>query len=153
MSTVRTVAVSFLVAMFLVPALQAQTTRAQSEVTLRQMEQELVAAALRHDWRSWDRMVAPEWTCIDQFGRQWDKPAILTGLKTTQAALQSGQLYNVQIRFIKDDVAMATGTLTATIQVSGKTIKTTVLSTDILVERQGKWLVVASLATPVKPAS
>jgi len=139
--------------MVIVPATRAQSTRAQSEVTLRQMEQELVAAALRHDWHAWDQMVAPEWTCIDQFGRQWDKPAILAGLKTTKGALQSGQLYNVQVRFVKDDVAMATGTLTATILVSGKTIKTTVLSTDILVERQGRWLVVASLATAVKPAS
>jgi len=52
---------------------QAQDSRAQSEVKLRELEQKLVAAAISNDWRFWDQVVAPEWTSIDQFGRSWDK--------------------------------------------------------------------------------
>ncbi|HEY7403980.1 MAG TPA: nuclear transport factor 2 family protein [Candidatus Angelobacter sp.] len=137
----------------LAPAAYAQANRAETELTLRQLEQDLVTAAATNDWRFWDQTVAPEWTCIDQFGRQWDKPTILAGLKNLKASPQSAKLYNVQIRFLKDDVAMATGTAVVTVSLQGKTVKTTFLSTDILMQKQGKWLVVASLATPIKQAS
>lgn len=132
------------------PLAQAQNSRAQSEVTLRELEQKLVDAASSNDWRFWDQVAAPEWTCIDQFGRTWDKPAILAMLKNFKGSIQSVKLYDVQVRFFKDDVAMVTGTLTTTASVSGKTVRTSVRSTDILVERGGKWLAVASQATPVK---
>lgn len=128
---------------------QAQNSRAQSEVTLRELEQKLVTAANSNDWRSWDQVVAPEWTFIDPLGHQWDKPATLNLLKNFKGS-QSVRLYDVQVRFFKDDVAMVTGTLAATGSVSGKTVKIISRSTDILVERGGKWLVVASQATPVK---
>jgi len=128
---------------------QAQDSRAQSEVRLRELEQKLVAAANGNDWRLWDQMVAPEWTFIDPLGHQWDKPAALNLLKNFKGS-QSAKLYDVQVRFFKDDVAMVTGTLASTGSVSGKSVKTVNRSTDILVERGGKWLVVASQATPVK---
>jgi hypothetical protein len=132
------------------PLARAQSDRAQSEVTLRQLEQDLVEAALRNDWHFWDRIVAPEWTLIDQFGRQWDKPAALTRMKNAKGSLQSVKLYDVQVRFFRDDVAMVTGILSGTASVSGRVFKTKLRSTDILVYRAGKWLVVASQATPVK---
>jgi len=129
---------------------QAQDSRAQSEVKLRELEQKLVAAAISNDWRFWDQMVAPEWTSIDQFGRSWDKPAALAMLKNPKASVQSAKLYDIQLRFLKDDVAMVTGTLAMTGSGAGKTLKVIYRSTDILVERSGKWLVAASLVTPVK---
>jgi hypothetical protein len=132
------------------PLAQAQNSRAQSEVTIRELEQKLVAAANSNDWRFWDGVVAPEWTCIDPLGRQVDKPATLAMLKNFKGSAQSAKLYDVQVHFFKDDVAMVTGTLTVTGSVSGKTVKTIYRSTDTLVERGGKWLVVASQATPVK---
>lgn len=137
-------------AMLAGPLAQAQNSRAQSEVTLRDLEQKLVAAAYSNDWRFWDQVVAPEWTFIDQFGRTWDKPAILAMSKNFKGSIQSAKLYDVQVRFFRDDVAMVTGTLAETGSVSGKTVKTVTRVTDILVERGGKWLVVASQATPVK---
>jgi hypothetical protein len=128
---------------------QAQNSRAQSEVTLRELEQKLVAAANSNDWRFWDQVVAPEWTFIDPLGHQWDKRATLNVLKNFKGT-QSVKLYDVQVRFFKDDVAVVTGTLASTGSVSGKTVKTINRFTDILVERGGKWLVVASQSTPVK---
>ena len=139
--------------MFLAPLPQAQTGRAQSELALRQLEQELISATNRNDWHFWDQVVAPEWTFIDHFGRQWDKPAVLEGLKSVKIAGQKVRLYDVQVHFFKDDVAMVTGTITITIPVSGKTVTSTTRSSDILVYRQGKWVVVASQATLVKQSS
>ena len=146
----RTAMVFLMIAALAGPVAQAQNSRAQSEVTIRELEQKLVAAANSNDWRFWDEVVAPEWTCIDPFGRTWDKPATLVMLKNFKGSIQSAKLYDVEVRFFKDDVAMVTGTLTVSRSVSGKTVKTVNRSTDILVERGGKWLVVASQATPVK---
>jgi hypothetical protein len=151
--TWRIFAALLIIAMLIAPAAQTQTSRAQSEATLRQLEQELVAAAARNDWHFWDQVVAPEWTCIDQFGQLWDKPAILLSLKNRKGSIQSARLNDVQVRFFKDDVAMVTGSLLVVGSASGKTIKITNRSTDILVQRQGKWLVVASQVTPMRQAS
>ena len=137
-------------AMLAGPVAQAQDSRAQSEVKLRQLEQKLVAVATNNDWRFWDQSIAPEWTYIDFHGRMWDKPGILTALKNFNGTVQSANLYDVQVRFFKDDVAMVTGISTQTGTVSGKTLKITVRSTDILVQREGKWLVVASQTTAIK---
>jgi uncharacterized protein (TIGR02246 family) len=136
-------------AMLAGPLAQAQNSRAQSEVTLRELEQKLAAASSSNDWQFWDQVVAPEWTFIDQYGRTWDKPAILAMFKNFKGSIQSAKFYDVQVRFFKDDVAMVTGTLTIG-SVPGKTVKAITRITDILVERGGKWLVVASQATPVK---
>lgn len=153
MRTSRISAALLLVIMVLAPAMQAQDSRAQSELALRQLEQELVAASTRNDWHFWDQVVAPEWTGIDQFGHQWDKPSTLAVLKNPKGSVQSARLYDVQVRFFTDDVAMVTGALTISGVVSGRTIRITIRSTDILVHRQGKWLVVASQLTPLKQAS
>src|SRR4029077_7163616 len=139
-----------LVAMLAAPSAQAQANRAQSEAALRQLEQELVEATSRNDWHFWDRVVAPEWTFIDTFGRQWDKPAALTMMKNFKGSIQSVKLYDVQVRFFRDDVAMVTGIATGTGSASGRVVRTKFRSTDILVYREGKWLVVASQATPVR---
>jgi uncharacterized protein (TIGR02246 family) len=136
-------------AMLAGPLAQAPNSRAQSEVTLRELEQKLAAASSSNDWQFWDQVVAPEWTFIDQYGRTWDKPAILAMFKNFKGSIQSAKFYDVQVRFFKDDVAMVTGTLTIG-SVPGKTVKAITRITDILVERGGKWLVVASQATPVK---
>lgn len=132
---------------------RAQNSRAQSEVTLRELEQKLVAAANNNDWQFWDQVVAPEWTSIDMFGRQWDKPAILALMKSFKGSIQFGKLYDVQVRFFRDDVAMVTGIATGTGSGSGRVVKIKLRSTDILVYRAGKWLVSASQATLVKDVS
>ena len=56
----RTAIVFLMVAALAGPLTQAQNSRAQSEVTLRELEQKLVAAAISSDWRFWDQAVAPE---------------------------------------------------------------------------------------------
>lgn len=132
------------------PLAQAQSDRTQSETALRQLEQELVQAASRNDWHFWDGVVAPEWTFIDTSGRQWDKPATLSMMKNFKGSVQSPKLYDVQVRFFRDDVAMVTGIATVTGSASGKVVKIKFRSTDIFVYRAGKWLVVASQGTPAQ---
>jgi len=134
------------------PLAQAQSDRAQSEVVLRQLEQDLVEAASQNDWHLWNRLVAPECTFIDLVGRQWDKPATLAKMKNFKGSVLSARLYDVEVRFFSDDVAMVTGiaTVTGTGPGSTRVIKVKYRGTDIFVYRAGKWLVSASLATPVK---
>ena len=150
MRIARMTIVFLMVASLAGPLARAQSDRTRSEAALRQLEQQLVEAASRNDWRFWDQVIAPEWTFIDQFGRQWDKPAVLAMSKSNKGSIQSANLYDVQVRFFRDDVAMVTGMLTESVSVAGKTLRTRARATDILVERGGKWLVVASQATPVK---
>jgi uncharacterized protein (TIGR02246 family) len=126
---------------------QAQGSRAHSEVAIRQLEQDLAQAATRNDWRFWDSMVAPECTIIDPMGRQLDKPAVLADMKNFKGSVQSIKFYDVQVRFFRDDVAMATGIGDVVGSNAGKTIRFRLRNTDILVYREGKWLVTASQAT------
>lgn len=146
----RTAILFLMIAPLAGPLVRAQTDRAQSEATLRELEQELVDAASRNDWHFWDGVVAPEWTFIDMFGRQWDKPATLSMMKNFKGSIQSPRLYDVQVRFFRDDVAMVTGIATVAGSASGRVVKIKFRSTDIFVYRAGKWLVVASQGTPVK---
>jgi hypothetical protein len=144
-------AVVFLMAVVLAgPLAQAQSDRGQSEATLRQLEQDIGAAAARSDWRFWDQVVAPEWTMIDRFGRQVDKPTVLAMTKGQKPAVDSVRITDVQVRFLKDDVALVTARLTITGGPAGKKITIADRFMDIFERRQGKWLVVASEVTPVK---
>jgi uncharacterized protein (TIGR02246 family) len=150
MVTSRILSALLVLSIFVAPLAPAQASQAQSETALRQLEQDLVEAATRNDWRFWDRVVAPEWTLIDPFGRQLDKPTVLTMMKNFKGTIQSAKLYDVQVRFFRDDVAMVTGIGTVTGSLSGKVVRTKFRSTDILAYREGKWLVVASQSTPIK---
>ena len=71
-------------------------------------------------------------------------------MKNTKASLQSAHLYDVEVRFFRDDVAMASGIAIESGTGAGRKITLKFRSTDILAYRAGKWLVVASQATLVK---
>ena len=76
----------------------------------------------------------------------------LDAMKSKKAQLHSMQVYDVQVRFLKNDVAVVTGQATTIGGATGKaaTIKLVVRFTDIFAERQGKWIVMASQLTSVK---
>lgn len=148
----RIIAAVLLLVTFTVPLTPAQGSRAQAEITLRQLEQDIVMAGMHNDWRLWNQVVAPDWTMIDRFGQQWDKPGALARIKEASAkgaTLQDARLYDVQVRFVRDDIAIITGTLTVIASASHKTVKLTDRATDIFVLTNGKWLVVASQTTPI----
>lgn len=137
-------------------AAHPQNSRAQSEATLRQLEHSLAEDAGRLDTRLWDQVVAPDWTMIDQSGRQVDKQTVLALAKKAKAAAASSQvvlsvsLYDLQIRFLRDDIALVTTQVTYDYNRAGSKNKITFRNLDIFEQRQGKWLVVASQATPMK---
>ena len=152
MFKLRLAAMFVLFVAFTIPSAPAQSGRAQAEATLRQLEQDIVTAATRNDWRLWDQVVAPEWTMIDRFGRQWDKPGALARMKNASAkgaTIQDARLYDVQVRFVRDDVVIVTGTSTVTGSAGQKIVKLTDRATDVFVLRDGKWMIVASQTTPM----
>ena len=146
----RTAVVFLMITALAGPLARAQADRAQSETTLRQLEQDLAATAARGDWHLWDQVVAPEWTMIDRFGQQLDKPGVLAMAKSRKAVADSFRITEVQVKFLKDDVALVTARLTIVGGPAGRKITVSDRCMDIFVQRQGKWLVVASQATPVK---
>ena len=149
---------ALLLTVMLVPALHAQNSRAHSEAALRQLEHQLATDAERLDWRLWDQVVAPDWTMIDPTGRLIDKATALDTAKKGKAAMASSQiafsvsLYDLQVRFLRDDIALVTAQATYDYSRAGNKNKLTFRNMDIFEQRQGKWLVVASQATPVKSA-
>jgi hypothetical protein len=148
----RIAVVFLLVAMLAVPLAQAQAGRAQAEATIRQLEQDIATATERGDWRLWDQVVAPDWTFIDSFGRVQDKPAVLANYKKLRVPIDSTKLYGVQVKFLKDDVAVVMAQASAVGGPAGRKIKIRFSYMDVFVQRQGKWVIVASEATPIKEA-
>jgi hypothetical protein len=69
--TCRVLAGVLLAALMAGPLVQAQNSRAQSEITIRELEQKLVGAANSNDWRFWDAVVAPEWTVSTRLAAKW----------------------------------------------------------------------------------
>ncbi len=51
----RTVIVFLVIAALAGPLVRAQNSRAQSEITIRELEQKLAAAASSNDWQFWDQ--------------------------------------------------------------------------------------------------
>jgi len=140
---------AFALAMLATAVAHAQ---AKPELVLRQLEQDLAAASVRGDWQFADRVLAPDWTAIDSLGRQLDKPMVVNFMKSKKVQIHSVEVYNVQVRFLKDDVAVVTGQVTSTGSVSGKStiVKLVHRFTDIFVQQQGRWVAVASQLTTVK---
>jgi len=145
---------SFLAQAFALVILATMAAHAQvkPELVLRQLEQDAAAASVRNDTEFFDRVLAPDWTGIDVLGRQIDKPMALAAMKSKKVKMLSLQIFDVQIRFLKEDVAVVTGRVTATATFAGKagTVKSVARFTDIFAQQQGKWIVMATQATPVK---
>jgi hypothetical protein len=138
---------------FTIPSPHAQDNRTQAEATLRQLEQDMTAAADRGDWRLWDQLVAPDWIFIDPFGRIQDKPAVLAVLKQWKVPLESSRIYGVQVKFLKDDVAVVIAQESTVGKLPQRKVKVRFSFMDVFVQRQGKWVVVASGGTPVKESA
>jgi hypothetical protein len=144
----------FSAAMLLVlAAVQAgaqRRSREQSEREIRQIEQDAVEATMAHNWRFFDRILTPEWTAIDSQGRQIDKAEMMSELKRASPRLDKVQismrLYDVNIRFLSDDVVLLTTRLVTSS--SGRTF--TVRGTEVYVWRDGRWVVTATQTTPIK---
>ena len=132
------------------PLTRAQHNRVRSEATLRQLEQDIAAATRQGEWQRIDQALAPEWTAIDIFGRQIDKPTALASLKSRSGPSNPLKVYDVEVRFLKDDIAIVTERIAFATGAEGKEGNATARGTDIFVYRQGKWLVVASQLTLVK---
>jgi hypothetical protein len=118
---------------FVVLASLAAHAQAKPELVLRQLEQDAAAAGVRGDWQFFDRILDPEWTGIDSLGRQIDKPLALDAMKSKKAQLRLMQVYNVQVHFVKSDIALVIGQATIVAGAAGKasTLRLVVRFTDV----------------------
>ena len=110
---------------------------------LEELEEQLAAAWKNHDCAGWGALLADDWAVIHINGQVITKPLALEMCRTGPAVTWSVDQIAVRVY---GETAIVTGRTTATAE--GEPPQSVVLRfTDVVVQRNGRWLVVASHAT------
>lgn len=134
--------------MFALAALVALAQDASSAAAVRELEaieQRLAATYAAGDCDGWGKMLADDWSVIHITGTVITKADALATCRMAAVKIADQKIEDIKVRLF-DASAVVTGRTTAT--TAGPTPITVVLRfTDVLVRRDGRWLVVASHAT------
>jgi len=115
---------------------------------LEELEQQLASTWKNHDCAGWGALLADDWSVIHIDAQVTTKPQALEMCRTGPPVTSSVDQIAVRLY---GDTAIVTGRTTATVE--GAPPQTVVLRfTDVVVQRDGRWLVVASHATQHKDA-
>ena len=113
------------------------------------IEQRLAATWRNGDCQAWGALVAPGWSVIHITGDVITKAKALEMCNAPRAAIESFKIDEVSVR-VFGDAAVVTGRTTAA--TGGATPATVTLRfTDVFIRRAGRWQVVASQATELRP--
>ena len=115
---------------------------------LEQIEQQLATTWKAGDCEGWAAFIAPEWSVIHITGTIITRAQALEMCKGPQARIDT-RIDDVSVRAF-GDTAVVTGrnTVTAADPSAGTLL---LRFTDVFVRRAGRWQVVASHATQIKP--
>jgi hypothetical protein len=115
---------------------------------IEQIEHQLASTWQKGDCDGWAAMLAPEWSVIHITANIITKTQAMGMCHDPQFKLASSNVDELSIRSY-GDTAVATGRATAT--TAGDTPQTVRLRfTDVLIRRNGRWLVVTSQATEIR---
>ena len=114
--------------------------------TLRDIENQLVAAWVAGDPSVHERVLAEEWTVIDAQGRIRNKAEVLEEMFRAGEREISGRIDEVNVRPY-GDWAIVTGKTYVAGRYEGNEIEVTLRFMDVFRRREGTWQVVASQAT------
>lgn len=114
--------------------------------TLRDIENQLVAAWVAGDPSVHERVLAEEWTVIDAQGRIRNKAEVLEEMFRPGEREISGRIDEVNVRPY-GDWAIVTGKTHVTGRYEGNDLKVTLRFMDVFRRTEGQWQVVASQAT------
>ena len=117
------------------------TTRELSEIEAR-----LAATYRSGDCDGWGALLATEWSVIHVTGAEITKAAAVHACKSAATKIDSLSSDNLVVRAF-GDAAVVTGRTTAS--AGGQTV--ILRFTDVFIRRDGRWLAVASQATPIVP--
>jgi len=121
------------------------------ESAILELEQRLAAAWVKGDRPFIDRLLADDWTVIDQAGRVLTKRQLLDeAFGSTERRIEAMNVDDVQVR-VFNDTAVVTGRTRATGSYREQVATVTLRFTDVLVFLEGRWHIVASQGTTVAP--
>jgi uncharacterized protein (TIGR02246 family) len=118
--------------------------------TVKSLSDNVVAAELKGDTAALDKLFADDMTFTHGSGLVETKSVFLDALKTGKRKMESVQQTDVQVRMF-GTTALVVGNSNVKVVAGGNTIEHAVRFSDIWVQQQGKWRMVAYQATIIAP--
>ena len=135
---------NFMLALMLMVS-QRDTDAATRELT--QIERQLAATYKRGDCDGWAALLAPDWSVIHITGEVITRAQAIETCKSGAVRLDSLESDDLSVRIFGDAAVVTGRTIASTGGASPATVR--LRFTDVFIRRSGKWLVVASHATPL----
>jgi ketosteroid isomerase-like protein len=148
----RFIASVLLACAFTVPAWadSSQASANSSEVdAVKQLGRDMGEAMIALDVDKIDRMFGNDWVTVGSSGSVSTKETLLRDIKTGKNKLTWFELRPIDVQ-VFGDVAIAQGNVAEKRIIDGKEIYMEAVYADILRKRDGRWVVVHSMAAKVK---
>jgi len=115
---------------------------------LTQIERRLAKAIVDKDLKTYDAILAPDWTTIDLTGHPLSKAQVLQEFASNDRQVEEAVIDDIRVTDL-GNVAVVTGRTTAEGAFKGQHVKIVLRFTDVFVKRGHGWQVVASQGTRV----
>jgi ketosteroid isomerase-like protein len=146
----RTAAASALLIAVAVPGSRAAQPAA-SEAELRALEEKLARAWVEKDRPFIEGLLAADWSVTDATGQVLTKDQVLAQtFASADRTIDSMTIDDVRVRLF-GSMAVVTGRTRATGSYRGQTGSAVLRFTDVFVQRDGRWQIVASHGSSVAP--
>jgi uncharacterized protein (TIGR02246 family) len=150
MAWLRRIAVSVLLSAVAASALRAAQP-AGAEAELRGLEEQLARAWVEKDRSFIEGLLAPDWSVTDGAGQVLTKDQVLTQtFAASERSIDTMTIDDVRVRLF-GSTAVVTGRTRATGSYRGQTGSVVLRFTDVFVQRDGRWQIVASHGSTVTP--
>ena len=127
--------------------------------TVKQLERDWVDAERAGDTEKLSRIVADDWTGIDNDGRKLTKEQLIARIKSGDSKAESIELGPMEVKVL-GDAAVVQGSDVEVGAANGKHASVQIIWMDVFANRGGKWVCVrsqsarsqsAAAATPARP--
>ena len=145
----RVLLIAILVLMCTGAPLEAVGQGPGAEAELLALEHRLAAAWVERDRKFIQRLLASDWSVVDQRGRILTKQQVLDeAFASTDRRVDEMNVDEVEVRVL-GEAAVATGRTRATGSYRGQRATVVLRFTDVVHYRDGRWQIVASQGTTV----
>jgi uncharacterized protein (TIGR02246 family) len=119
------------------------------EKEIRQLEEQLRAAAVKADTAAFERLLADDYTTTNLNGLTRSKAEVIADAKSGAAKTESLTLDSVKVR-VYGDAAVLTADRTVKSTLRGQDTSGRLREIRVFVKRNGRWQAVAMQATPIQ---
>jgi uncharacterized protein (TIGR02246 family) len=119
------------------------------EKEVRQLEEQLRAAAVKGDAAAFERLLADDYTSTSMNGLTRSKGEVIADLKSGAQKTESVSLENVKVR-VYGDAAVLTADRTTKSRLRGQDNSGRQREIRMFVKRDGRWQAVAMQTTPIR---